>query len=79
MEEFKIDIKKIKRFRLDNKFTQEEIGKYLQISKNGYSLKERGKRDFKPIELKALAELYETNVDDFFCNYSNLIGYTTTA
>lgn len=52
--------------RKENKLTQEEVGKRLSLTKQGYHLKESGKSVFTIPEGVMLARLFECSLDDLF-------------
>ena len=49
--------------RKKKKLTQKEVGKYLKISRQTYSLYETGKRDLTSDILMALATIYHVSTD----------------
>lgn len=55
---------RVKKLRLDNKKTQEEIAKYLGVTKSAYNKYENGKRKFSNEVVKELAEYYNITVSD---------------
>lgn len=66
-EENKIQSKvrlRVKQLRLDNKKTQDEIAKYLNVDKSTYNKYENGKRKFNNDVVKELAEYYNIKVSD---------------
>ncbi|MEF7556197.1 helix-turn-helix transcriptional regulator [Bacillus thuringiensis] len=52
--------------RRENRMTQEAASKVINISKQTYYLKEKGKSDFTLTEAKKLAKHFKTTVDDLF-------------
>lgn len=52
--------------RKENRMTQEETGKLVGLSKQGYHLKESGKTDFRVKEAQMLAKFFNTTVDYLF-------------
>ena len=66
-EEKKIQNKvrlRVKKLRLDNNKTQDEIAKYLEVDKSTYNKYENGKRKFNNDVVKQLAEYYNIKVSD---------------
>ncbi len=66
-EEKKIQSKvrlRVKKLRIDNNKTQEEIAKYLGVDKSTYNKYENDKRKFNNDVVKALAEYYNIKVSD---------------
>ena len=55
---------RIKKLRLDNNKTQEEIAKYLGVVKSTYSKYESGKRKLNNDIVKKLADYYDIKVSD---------------
>lgn len=58
------DIKNVlKEFRIKNKYTQEFVAKYLNITQQAYANYERGKRLPDIEKLIMLADLYNVSLD----------------
>lgn len=57
---------RIKINRLEAGLTCEEMANLLGISKSAYSLKERGKRDFKLTEAIMLSDIFEKPIKSLF-------------
>ena len=55
----------LKQLRKNNKFSQEEIARTLNISLRAYQLKEKGESELKLSELITLADKFEMNLNDF--------------
>ena len=55
----------LKQLRKNNKFSQEEIARTLNISLRAYQLKEKGESELKLSELIILADKFEMNLTDF--------------
>lgn len=72
MLKVKYNLGKIRELRMKHDFTKSKIAKYLELTLNGYSMKERGKRKFTLDEAKVLADLFELSIEDlFFYNVGN--------
>lgn len=54
---------KLKELRIDNDLKQSDIAKYLNITKQQYSLYETGRRKLPIDQLKALCEYYKVSSD----------------
>ncbi len=54
----------LKREREYRGFSQEEVAKYLGISRSAVSLTEKGSRKLDIFELRKLCKLYECNIED---------------
>ncbi|MBT2579187.1 helix-turn-helix domain-containing protein [Bacillus sp. ISL-8] len=52
--------------RKENRMTQKDAGKLVNICQQTYYLKENGKRDFTLKEAKGLAKHFKTTVDELF-------------
>lgn len=52
--------------RKEKGYTQEDMGKFLNISKNNYNQKENGKLDFSLGEVKIILEVLECEYSDIF-------------
>ncbi|MDD3237308.1 MAG: helix-turn-helix transcriptional regulator [Candidatus Gastranaerophilales bacterium] len=63
--------KKIKEIRLAANITQDIAAKKLGIPLSSFSAIENGKRKVDAIELFALANLYNINIEDFFTKSNN--------
>lgn len=55
--------KRIKNLREEFNYSTSFVANYLNISTALYTLKEKGKREFKTKELIILARLYNTSID----------------
>ena len=55
----------LKQLRKNNKFSQEEMARTLNISLRAYQLKEKGESELKLSELIILADKFEMNLTDF--------------
>ena len=55
----------LKQLRKNNKFSQEEIARTLNISLRAYQLKEKGESELKLSELITLADKFNMNLTDF--------------
>lgn len=55
---------RVKKLRLENNKTQDEIAKYLEVDKSTYNKYENGKRKFNNDVVKQLAEYYNIKVSD---------------
>ena len=55
----------LKQLRRNNKFSQEEMARTLNISLRAYQLKEKGESELKLSELIILADKFEMNLTDF--------------
>ena len=55
---------RIKKLRLDNNKTQEEIARYLEVDKSTYNKYENGKRKLNNAIVKKLADYYGIKVSD---------------
>ena len=55
-------------YRKLHNLTQEDVAKYLNISNVSYSYKETGKQDFRLLEAKALADLFDATIEEVFFN-----------
>ncbi|WP_217971469.1 helix-turn-helix transcriptional regulator [Staphylococcus xylosus] len=54
------------KIRKEKECTQEDIAKLLNISTEGYRLKEAGKNQFKSDEMFILAKFFDENIGDIF-------------
>ncbi|MGW7889949.1 helix-turn-helix transcriptional regulator [Staphylococcus xylosus] len=54
------------KLRKEKEYTQEDIAKLLNISTEGYRLKESGKNQFKSDEMFIIAEFFDGNIGDIF-------------
>lgn len=68
MKKFQYRTDKIKNLREFYGFSQKEIAEYLNLSPNGYSMKENGLRKFTLDEAKKLAELFGVSIEELFFN-----------
>ena len=69
----------ITQLRKENKKTQEEIAKELNLSVTGYSYYETGKREPSIETLIKLADYYGVSLDYLVGrNYANELGYLTS-
>ena len=55
----------LKQLRKNNKFSQEEMARTLNISLRAYQLKEKGESELKLSELITLADKFNMNLTDF--------------
>ena len=55
----------LKQLRKNNKFSQEEMARTLNISLRAYQLKEKGESELKLSELIILADKFNMNLSDF--------------
>ena len=55
----------LKQLRKNNKFSQEEMARTLNISLRDYQLKEKGESELKLSELIILADKFNMNLTDF--------------
>ena len=55
----------LKELRKNNKFSQEEMSRTLNISLRAYQLKEKGESELKLSELIILANKFNMNLSDF--------------
>ena len=55
----------LKELRKNNKFSQEEIARTLNVSLRAYQLKEKGESELKLSELIILANKFNMNLTDF--------------
>ena len=55
----------LKQLRKNNKFSQEEMARTLNISLRAYQLKEKGESELKLSELIVLANKFNMNLTDF--------------
>ena len=55
----------LKQLRKNNKFSQEEMARTLNISLRAYQLKEKGESELKLSELIILADKFEMSLNDF--------------
>ena len=55
----------LKQLRKDNKFSQEEMARTLNISLRAYQLKEKGESELKLSELIILSDKFNMNLSDF--------------
>lgn len=62
---------KLKNLRIGHGYTQEYIGEKLEISQQGYSNYEVGKRDLPARHVVGLAELYHISTDYFYGDEAN--------
>ena len=62
----KLDIFKLKNYRLENNLTQKKVANFLGISNKHYSAIERGARKLRLDKAIMLAKLYGVTVVDFF-------------
>ena len=60
-----MDNLKLKELRKNNKFSQEEMARTLNISLRAYQLKEKGESELKLSELIVLANKFNMNLTDF--------------
>ena len=60
-----MDNLKLKGLRKENKFSQEEMARTLNISLRAYQLKEKGESELKLSELIILADKFNMNLTDF--------------
>ena len=55
----------LKQLRKNNKFSQEEMARTLNISLRAYQLKEKGESELQLSELITLADKFNMNLTDF--------------
>ena len=55
----------LKQLRKNNKFSQEEMARTLNISLRAYQLKEKGESELKLSELITLADKFNMDLTDF--------------
>ena len=55
---------KVKEYRKNKGYTQEEVAQMLQIKQGSYSKKENGKRAFTAREIKLLKEILEISYEE---------------
>ena len=55
----------LKQLRKNNKFSQEEMARTLNISLRAYQLKEKGESELKLSDLIILADKFNMNLTDF--------------
>ena len=55
----------LKQLRKNNKFSQEEMARTLNISLRAYQLKEKGESELKLSELIIIADKFNMNLTDF--------------
>lgn len=54
------------RLRKEKKYTQEDLANLLDISTEGYRLKELGKNQFKNDEMFVISNFFGENIEDIF-------------
>lgn len=54
------------KLRKEKECTQEDMAKLLEISTEGYRLKESGRHQFKSNEMFIIAEYFNANIGDIF-------------
>ncbi|HGO4157762.1 TPA: helix-turn-helix transcriptional regulator [Staphylococcus aureus] len=54
------------KLRKERKCTQEDLANLLNISTEGYRLKELGKHQFKNDEMFIIADFFDENIGDIF-------------
>lgn len=59
---------RIRMFRISNRYSQEDIGKYLNLPKQSISRIENNQRKVSSNELAKLAKFFKISVNDFFNN-----------
>lgn len=59
-------LNKIKKFRLKEKLTQEDLGQLLGVTGRAIGLYERGEREPRLQTAKQLADLFGTTIEDLF-------------
>lgn len=64
--EVKIKYDLIRKLRLEHKYSQDEFGKLLNISKTTISKWETGKKNIGKKNLLKIAELFHMNLEDFY-------------
>ena len=57
---------KVREYRIIKGYTQSEIAVLLGISQQGYSLKEKGKRDFSIEEVRLLKKILNVSYEQLF-------------
>ena len=60
-----MNIEALKDLRKQNKFSQEEMARTLNISLRGYQLKEKGETEFLFSEIKIMANKFNLDLLDF--------------
>ncbi len=60
-----MDNLKLKGLRKENKFSQEEMARTLNISLRAYQLKEKGLNEFLLSELVTMADKFDMSLTDF--------------
>lgn len=61
-----MDLKQIKKARVDKGLSQEFMARKLKITRAGYNLKETGSTEFKPSELVIVSKILGINIRDLF-------------
>lgn len=61
-----VNLNKIKGLRAEHAETQNDVAKLLNINASSYQNKEWGITEFKPSELKTLADHWEVDIKDLF-------------
>lgn len=56
---------RIRMFRLSNRYSQEDIGKYLKLPKQSISRIENNQRKVSSNELAKLAKFFKISINDF--------------
>lgn len=57
----------LRKYRKLNRYTQDDVGKYLNVQRQTYSNYERGIRTPDPKTLAALASFYQITLDELLC------------
>lgn len=79
MLKIRYSLSKVKEARIKHSFTKSEVAKYLNLTLNGYSMKERGKRKFTLDEAKMLSDLFGISIEElFFYSESNQNDYRSS-
>ncbi len=63
-----MNIKFIKKLRIDNAYSQEQVAKEIGIARTRYILVEQGGRDLSLSEAEAMCKLYRINISDLVVN-----------
>ena len=64
---------KLKEYRMNKGYTQEDMARILGITQQSYSNKEAGKRGFNAKELLILQKILEINISDIYEDLSKEI------
>lgn len=62
-----VDLKKLKKLRIEMKLSHEAVSRILGFeSRQAYFYKEKGKNRFSATEIKMLADFYKVSVDSLY-------------